>query len=802
MQKTIKSLVYIFTISFLINFSSVKAQMYWNQAATFSGNSSSYVSVPNSSTVNLTGSFSIEAWVNPSNTSNKGLIAKGGSLGTTLRYGIRITSSRVVLLTNGGPKLSSKVTSLIPVNAWTHISATYNSVSGNFNIYINGLLDTSAVVAGATPSSNTDSLYVGISGASTPFNGKLDEVRLWNRELTATEVNNNMRTALESSSGIYNGLVLSMTFQNPVNSSPFSFNDQSGNNNNGFGRNVTQFDQSFRPSHTISQNECVKFNGNNDYLAGKDTPALSPSPDITVECWVYPQLDQPMTILKKGNSYEVFYTGSRINAKLNGVNISGAGFLAPQFKWTYFMFSYNSSTSTIFLTGNGNSFGGATSVINIPVNTDSLLIGGGIAESDFIGYIDEVRISNIAINREEFKDYMFTSIDVKNDPFPAALKVNYSFDGNTFDNVNSGGPELFFRNNASFSHPGQSVDVPVTPLDRNSNESFQKGFYMRRPFAAIPSFGSISDSVRINSSDPLTDVNLFIGINHENLNDLFIYLIAPNGDSVRVFNNNSPGTFDNNLVTIFDDNADSSLISNRYNSFYTKIKPSDNFGSLFTGDDPRGMWKLRINDSESGNTGILYSWGIQINNQIERDKNVNLKAVMQGFYDPVTNLMIPDSVRINVRKKFFPYDLVETHKEILDSTGVGRFSLSGTGNVDVDSQYTVQVIHRNSIESWINFTIAFVNYESNPNMTFSFNSVFGNNSVLIDNSPLVFALYGGDVNQDGTIDAADLSEAENDANNSLTGYVNTDVTGDDFVDGGDVSLIENNVVLGISVIAP
>ena len=776
--------------------------MYWNQASSFAGTQTSYASVPNSSSVNITGSFSIEAWVNPSNTANKGVIAKGGSLGTSLRYAIRITSSRVVLITNGGPRLSSKSTSLIPVNTWTHISATYNSGSGNFNIYINGILDSSSVVAGAAPTANTDSLYIGISGASTPFNGMLDEVRLWNRELTAAEVNNNMSTSLQTSSGIYSGLVLSMTFQNPVNSSPFSFNDQSGNSNNGFGRNVTQFDQSFRPLHTISQNECLKFNGNNDYLAGKDTPALSPSPDITVECWVYPQLDQPMTILKKGNSYEVFYTGSRINAKLNGVNFSISGVSAPLNTWTNFMFSYNSSTGIIIYGINGNAFGSFASSVSIPVNTDSLLIGGGITESDFVGYIDEVRISNKAVSREVYKSTIFTSLDVNNDPNISAVKVNYSFDGNAFDNVNNGGPELFFRNNASFSHPGQSEDVPVSPLNRNENESFQKGFYLRRPFAAIPSFGIVSDSVKINYGDPLTDINLFISLNHQNLNDLIIYLIAPNGDSVRVFNNNSPGSLDNNLVTIFDDNADSSLINNRYNSFYTKIKPVDNLGSVFNGDNPGGMWKLRINDTESGNTGVLYSWGIQINNQTKRDFNMNLKAILQGFYDPNTNLMIPDTVIVNIRNKFSPYDIVETHKEILDSSGVGRFSLLGTGNVNVDSQYTVQVIHRNSIESWINFVIAFTNFETSPNMTFSFNSVFGNNSILVDNTPLVFALYSGDVNQDGTIDASDVSETDNDASASLSGYISTDVTGDDFVDAADVSIVDNNAFTGVSVIAP
>ena len=58
------------------------------------------------------------------------------------------------------------------------------------------------------------------------------------------------------------------------------------------------------------------------------------------------------------------------------------------------------------------------------------------------------------------------------------------------------------------------------------------------------------------------------------------------------------------------------------------------------------------------------------------------------------------------------------------------------------------------------------------------------------------------MNQDGTVDASDLSETYNDANNSLSGYVSTDVTGDDFVDATDMSLVDNNTFNSVSVITP
>ncbi|MBK9404625.1 MAG: hypothetical protein IPN57_08845 [Ignavibacteria bacterium] len=72
----------------------------------------------------------------------------------------------------------------------------------------------------------------------------------------------------------------------------------------------------------------------------------------------------------------------------------------------------------------------------------------------------------------------------------------------------------------------------------------------------------------------------------------------------------------------------------------------------------------------------------------------------------------------------------------------------------------------------------------------------------VDASPVVFAIFSGDVNQDGTIDASDVSDADNDAFNSVSGYVSTDVTGDDFVDAADVSIVDNNAFNAVSAVTP
>ena len=111
--------------------------------------------------------------------------------------------------------------------------------------------------------------------------------------------------------------------------------------------------------------------------------------------------------------------------------------------------------------------------------------------------------------------------------------------------------------------------------------------------------------------------------------------------------------------------------------------------------------------------------------------------------------------------------------------------------------------HRNSIETWSAGVIALSRTTpASFDLASSLSQAFGNNLKSVDTSPVRFAIFSGDVNQDGTIDASDLSDTDNDAFNSVSGYVSTDVTGDDFVDAGDVSIVDNNAFNAVSVITP
>jgi hypothetical protein len=83
---------------------------------------------------------------------------------------------------------SATSTTVIQAGVWYHIAGTWNSTSG-INIYVNGVLEQSAPVQ-ITRSQSGQSLMIGNQPTFGPrlFNGLIDEVEIFDRELAAVEV--------------------------------------------------------------------------------------------------------------------------------------------------------------------------------------------------------------------------------------------------------------------------------------------------------------------------------------------------------------------------------------------------------------------------------------------------------------------------------------------------------------------------------------------------------------------------------------------------------------------------------------
>ncbi len=94
---------------------------------------------------------------------------------------------------SGGPYDVTSKTNITP-NTWYHIVVTYDFITKNMSLYINGVLDNSDVRGSGSPPTYSSPLRIGKNaigptGVSTSFfNGTIDEVRIYNRTLSRQQI--------------------------------------------------------------------------------------------------------------------------------------------------------------------------------------------------------------------------------------------------------------------------------------------------------------------------------------------------------------------------------------------------------------------------------------------------------------------------------------------------------------------------------------------------------------------------------------------------------------------------------------
>ncbi len=190
------------------------------------------------------------------------------------------------------------------------------------------------------------------------------------------------------------------------------------------------------------------------------------------------------------------------------------------------------------------------------------------------------------------------------------------------------------------------------------------------------------------------------------------------------------------------------------------------------------------------------SYNIRLDIEPQTNPRLYVKLVNEGFYSPYSNNSVSDTFRLYARNTSSPYSVVDSSVSIVGGTdldGVFDFNTLNRGTA-----YYLQVRHRNHIQTWSSTPILFRRYD----FTTSASQAFGSNSIIVDSNPIVYGFYAGDVNQDGSVDATDASDIDNDASNFVAGYVVSDLNGDNFTDGSDYQLADNNAFNFVSAVFP
>ena len=160
------------------------------------------VVIPNNANLNPTSQISIDYWVNaPSYTSYGQMISKVySSQWGVMWYGGtgKIRCDIAPLVGYGLPLGEFFSNTVLSLNQWHHVVCTYDGA--NVKIYIDGALDkTSASVSGNIYTS-TNPLVLGElnpTGTAMPFKGMMDEVQIYNRALSASEIQHQYNLGLQ-----------------------------------------------------------------------------------------------------------------------------------------------------------------------------------------------------------------------------------------------------------------------------------------------------------------------------------------------------------------------------------------------------------------------------------------------------------------------------------------------------------------------------------------------------------------------------------------------------------------------------
>lgn len=151
--------------------------------------------------------FSISAWVNGegSNSSNndKTIVSKKGSTQTSYHFLIDNTNKVVMRFNNGTTTSEIVSNTTLNSNQWRNVTFTLDG-SNVGRLYIDGVLDVQTNMNARTDISNVfviGARYINESSTVDFFKGKLDEIRIWNSALTASEIRFVMNQEIEEGIG-------------------------------------------------------------------------------------------------------------------------------------------------------------------------------------------------------------------------------------------------------------------------------------------------------------------------------------------------------------------------------------------------------------------------------------------------------------------------------------------------------------------------------------------------------------------------------------------------------------------------
>jgi hypothetical protein len=190
-------------------------------------------------------------------------------------------------------------------------------------------------------------------------------------------------------------------------------------------------------------------------------------------------------------------------------------------------------------------------------------------------------------------------------------------------------------------------------------------------------------------------------------------------------------------------------------------------------------------------------------------KTLNLNVFLEGLYDGSNRMReangelgpqfgegIADEITVELHNAANYSTIEHTFNNVqLDVYGNATI----TALTELTGSYYLTIKHRNSIETVSALPVSFAGSTINYAFDAPAQAFGGNLQQMIDGT---WVIFGGDVNQDGSCDSADMTPIDNDSSAFAVGYLLTDVNCDGTVDSADMTIVDNNSSGFVSAATP
>lgn len=210
--------------------------------------SSQFLSISDASQTGLdiTGDLTIEAWVKPESAPGTNevysIATKYETSGNQRSYLLGYTdvsgtkTLQFVADSNGGSATSGFVNQTLASGTWHHVAAVYDASAGSVEFFVNGSSIGSAGSLNTSLHSGSAPFVIGASSSGfptveSPFDGLIDDVRVWNIARTGTEINDDKGIELN---GNETGLVGYWKLNNSLSDTTANGNTLTNNNSAAF----------------------------------------------------------------------------------------------------------------------------------------------------------------------------------------------------------------------------------------------------------------------------------------------------------------------------------------------------------------------------------------------------------------------------------------------------------------------------------------------------------------------------------------------------------------------------------------